>query len=131
MKCTGVQLSIKDEYLRTIQRCAPQSPPSDISDEIADTAFGILCREWSNDRPVRMITVTAINLVKADSLVEQIDLFADGADERREKSGRRELAVDEIRRKFGSDSILRASIIDTDLGIYKHKTEDRFKEETK
>lgn len=131
LKCTGVQLSIKDEYLRTIQRCAPQVPPSDISDEIAETAFGILCREWSKERPVRMITVTAINLVRSDSLAEQIDLFSDGADERREKSGRRELAVDEIRRRFGNDSILRASIIDTDLGIYKHKTEDKKTEETK
>ena len=130
MKCTGVQLSIKDEYLRTIQRCAGQDPPSDISSEIADTAFKILCREWSPEKPIRMITVTAINLVRADMVAEQIDLFSGNREEKREKSGKRELAVDEIRKRFGSDSILRASIINNDLGIYKHKNDAKKQEDS-
>ena len=118
LKCATVQLSIKDEYLRTIQRNAPQNPPTDISSEIADTAFRILCKEWSSDKPIRMITVTAINLVRKDGLAEQIDMFGECAAKKREKNGKRENALDEIRKKFGTDSIVRAAIIDSDLGIY-------------
>jgi DNA polymerase-4 len=129
LKCAGVQLSIKDEYLRTIQRSARQDPPSDISSEIAATAYAILCREWSPEKPIRMITVTAIDLVRTDMLAEQMDFFSDGKEERRKRSGKREMAVDEIRKKFGCDSIIRASVIDTDLGIYKSKHEDKTKEE--
>lgn len=118
LKCATVQLSIKDEYLRTIQRNAPQDPPSDISSEIADTAFKILCKEWSSDKPIRMITVTATNLVRKEGLAEQIDMFGAEKTEKREKSGKRENALDEIRKKFGTDSIVRAAIIDSDIGIY-------------
>ena len=118
LKCATVQLSIKDEYLRTIQRNAPQNPPTDISSEIAETAFKILCKEWSADKPIRMITVTATNLVQKDGLAEQIDMFGEEREKKREKDGKREIAVDEIRKKFGTESILRASIIDSDIGIY-------------
>lgn len=125
LKCGTVQLSIKDEYLRTIQRNAPQNPPTDIASEIADTAFKILCREWSADKPIRMITVTATNLVQKEGLAEQIDMFGSEREEKRKKSGKREIAVDEIRKKFGTESILRASIIESDMGIYdKNKKRD-------
>ncbi len=118
LKCATVQLSIKDEYLRTIQRNAPQDPPTDISSEIADTAFRILCKEWSADKPIRMITVTATNLVRKAGLAEQIDMFGEANDKKREKSGKRENALDEIRQKFGTDSIVRAAVIDSDIGMY-------------
>ena len=118
LKCATVQLSIKDEYLRTIQRNAPQNPPTDISSEISETAFKILCREWSADKPIRMITVTATNLVRKEGLAEQIDMFGTEKEEKREKNGKREIAVDEIRKKFGTESILRASVIESDIGIY-------------
>lgn len=116
-KCAGVQLSIKDEFLRTIQRNAIIDPPTDISAEIAARAFEILCKEWSSERPVRMITVTATNLIRKENVYEQIDLFGEGNSSKREKDGKREIAVDEIRKKFGIESITRASIIDNDLGI--------------
>ena len=107
--------------MRTIQRNAQIDPPTDLSSEIADKAFEILCKEWSNERPVRMITVTATNLVNAESVSEQINLFDDGVDEKREKNGKREIAVDKIREKFGLTSIVKASIINNDIGISKDK----------
>lgn len=118
-KCLTVQLSIKDEYLRTIQRNAPLDSPSDISGEIADAAYKILCREWPDGKPVRMLTVTAANLVKSSTVAEQIDMFGEQKHERREKNGKREKAVDEIREKFGTFSIMSASVIESDIGIYK------------
>ena len=118
LKCCTVQLTVKDEYLRTIQRQRQQSPPSDISAEIARTAFDILKDEWSPGKPIRMLTVTASNLIRDDSYAPQLSLFDSAVDANREKSKKKESAVDKIRQKFGNDSIIKGAIIDTDLGIY-------------
>ncbi len=118
LKCCTVQLTVKDEYLRSIQRQRQQSPPTDISDEIADTAFSILKDEWSSGKPVRMLTITAGNLIRDDSYAPQISLFDTAVDESREKSKKKENAVDKIRQKYGNNSIIKGAIIDTDLGIY-------------
>ncbi len=125
LKCSTVQLSIKDEYLRTIQRNASTDAPTDISSEIADVAYKILCREWSAERPIRMITVTATNLVRADSVFEQIDFFGSEKREERKKIEKKEIAVDKIRQKFGTESIIRASIIENDIGISSKKSDKK------
>ena len=126
MKCGTVQLTRKDEDLRSIQRQRPQNPPTDISREIADTAYKILLDEWSENKPVRMLTVTATGLTRADMVAEQITLFDDADNNIREKNKKREEAVDKIRQKFGGRSISHGSFIDSDLGIYNsHKEEKR------
>ncbi len=121
LKCSSVQLSIKDEYLRTIQRVASTDVPTDISSEIADVAYKILCREWSEERPIRMITVTATNLVHKDTVFEQMGFFDSGKEEKRKKNEKKEIAVDKIRQKYGTESVIRASIIENDIGLYNKK----------
>lgn len=119
MKCETVQLSIKDEYLRVVQRQRPQLPPTDISRLIANTAYEILLDEWSESNPIRMLTVTATNLVHSDSFAEQIDLFGEEDYKEREKSKKKEETVDKIRQKHGSASILQGSVMSSDIGIFK------------
>ena len=121
MKCGTVQLTIKDEYLRSIQRQRPQNPPTDISREIADTAYKILLDEWPENKPIRMITVTATGLAHSDMVAEQITLFGNESIDNRDKSKKREEAVDKIRQKFGGASISQASFMDSDIGIFTHK----------
>jgi DNA polymerase-4 len=121
MLCTTVQLTVKDEYLRTIQRQRPQSPPTDISREIAKTAYAILSDEWSFGRPVRMLTVTATGLVPRGNSAEQISLFDDGEDERRSRAEKREKTVDEILLRYGSGAITSGAVLSTDIGIEKSK----------
>ncbi len=123
MKCATVQLTVKDEFLRVIQRQRPQTPPTDISREIADTAYSILTSEWSIGKPIRMLTVTATNLVRADMSAEQIGFFDGDADAEREKNKKREETIDKIRQRFGDDSLISAAAINTDIGIYEpHET---------
>lgn len=121
MKCSTVQLTIKDEYLRTLQRQRAQEPPTDIAREIADTAYAILLSEWSVGKPIRMITVTASSLVCANMVAEQMSFFDSGASKKREKSKKREETLDKIRQKYGEDSIINGSIIDNDIGILEPK----------
>ncbi len=121
MKCSTVQLTIKDEYLCTIQRQRRQEPPTDIAREIADTAYEILMHEWSEQKPIRMITVTASSLVNADMVAEQIGFFDEHSDEKRKKSKKREETVDKIRQKHGNAAIMNGAIMDSDIGIYEPK----------
>lgn len=117
MKCATVQLTIKDEYLRSIQRQRPHNPPTDIGREIASLAYEILMAEWSEGKPIRTLTVTACNLVRSDMSFEQINMFSTQDDGPRKKSKKREETLDKIRQKFGKASIKTGSFMDTDIGI--------------
>ena len=122
--CGTVAITIKDEYLRTIQRQKPIYPPTDIAREISSAAYNILIEEWSDDKPIRMITIAASSLIKSDMSATQISLFEDSSS-KREKYGKREVAVDKIRQKFGNESIINGAIIDSDIGLYDSKSKKR------
>ena len=119
LKCGVVSLTIKDEFLNSVRRQIQQNPPTDISREIADSAFMLLLENWRESKPIRMITVSASDL-SYDGAV-QINLFDSEEDSHREKNKKIDNAVDKIRQKYGTESITNASIINTDLGIYKTK----------
>ncbi len=115
LKCTTVALTIKDVYLKSIQRQKHINVPSDIGEEIARELFGILCNVWPENKPIRMITATVSGLVSADSAT-QLELFCEPTDERREKSLNKEKAIDKLRQKYGAASIVRASFVDNNVG---------------
>lgn len=123
--CSTVSVSLKDEYMRVVQRQHPLHTPSDLCRDISACAMQIVRDFWCSGRPVRSITVTALNLLTKSLLVDQISMFeqheCDQADQRRKaRSG--ELAVDAIRRKYGASSIMRGASMDGDIGIYDPKT---------
>ena len=117
MVCNTVQLSIKDEFLSVIQRQRALAHPTDLAHDISDVANKILIKEWSESRPIRMLTVTAHNLTRKEYSADQIDIFAEVDDTRREKDKKQEQAVDKIRQKFGRESITNGAILTTDIGI--------------
>ena len=121
LKCHTVALTIKDTHLRTIQRQRPLSDSSDISREISDLAYMILCDEWSENIPIRMLTVTVTGLVDASSSFTQLDLFSDDKADTRDKGSRREETIDNIRKRFGISSISTGAFYDTDIGIDLNK----------
>ena len=121
MKCSTVQLSIKDDYLRTIQRQRTINSPTDISREISARAYEILLAEWSEGKPIRMLTVTATGLVHAERVCEQLDMFAPVNNTQRDKNKKIEETIDRIRQKHGWSSVLAGSVIDSDIGIYNYQ----------
>lgn len=117
LKCTTVALTIKDTRLKSIQRQRPLLNATNINREIADLAYEILCDEWTESIPIRMITVTATGLIDAASSYTQLDLFSTEAVQMRDKEKKRDETIDEIRRRFGSSSISSAALYDTDIGV--------------
>jgi DNA polymerase-4 len=118
MKCSTVQLTLKDEYLRSIQRQRQVGAPTDVARDIAAVAYSILLDEWTEGNPIRMITVTASGLIRADMACEQINMFAPQANVGEDKSKKREETIDKIRQKYGKNSIVTGSIMDSDIGVY-------------
>ena len=119
--CSGVSLTVKDEFLHSIQRQKQLSRPTDIAKELSKCAYELLADNWTDGRPIRMLTVSAIGLCRSYSINEQIGLFDNVDDQARVKEKKKEETVDKIRQKFGSNSILRGAVINSDIGIYKEE----------
>ncbi len=116
VKGTAVQVTIKDQNLKIITRQKPLPKPSYLAADLARTVLELVETSWNIGTPIRMLTVTALNLVHQDMAAEQLSLFEDTGPDR-EKRERLEKTLDGIREKFGHDSILPGSILGNDLGI--------------
>ena len=108
VKCTTVQLSIKDENFVTVQRQAPLKAPTQLARELRDAAAEILRNNWNPRLGIRALTVTGTGLVDEDAAT-QIGFFDDVATD--EKAEKRERTMDAIREKFGRFSIKSAGTL--------------------
>ena len=117
-KCRTVCLTIRDVFLRTITRQKTVEPPTDLARTLLSAAMEIYHAEWQSDRPIRMLTVTAQNLVAASETHEQISIFEE-ENEQREKQGELERTIDRIRQRFGQDALRYGSTLGGDLSAPK------------
>ena len=115
MKAFGVKVDIKDPDLKVISRQQQLDNPANITDIIADTAMSIIRKSWKMRDPIRMLTITAINLCD-ENQAQQLSLFAD-ENVLAEKGEKVERAIDDIRKKFGTDAIKFGSVIGNDIGL--------------
>lgn len=114
MKCTTVQVTIRDPKFKDICRQKRLEAPTYVSRDIAAAAMELIRAAWSERSPVRALTVTAQNLVEEGQAAEQLDLFAAGAPPRRDKLEKLERAMDGIRGKYGKGAISFASSVARD-----------------
>lgn len=116
MKAFGVKVDIKDPFFKVISRQKQLFTPTNLAEEIAKSALELIHASWKSGSPIRMLTVTAINLSNED-VDEQISIFASNnyAHARGEKIER---TMDQVRKKFGSSSIGFAAVLDNDIGAY-------------
>ncbi|MCI8631384.1 MAG: DNA polymerase IV [Firmicutes bacterium] len=122
LKAGGVKVDIKDPNLRVISRQKQLDMHTNTAEEISAAAFSVLSRSWDMKKPIRLLTVTAINLFDEDE-AEQISLF--GGDQRTRDSGEKLAhAMDSIREKFGDKAIIFGGIINNDMGIDMTETKN-------
>ena len=74
-KAFGVKVDIKDPSLKVISRQQQLDNPTNLAENIADTAVSIIEKSWNLRHPIRMLTVTAINLCPEDQAL-QLSLFS-------------------------------------------------------
>lgn len=115
MKAFGVKVDIKDPDFKVISRQVQLDNPTNLTEVIADTAMELIRKHWRMRDPIRLITVTAINLCD-ENQAQQLSLFAE-ENINTDKEERAERAMDDIREKFGNSAISFGSVIKNDIGV--------------
>ena len=119
LKCTTVQVTIRDPNFKDICRQKRLSAPTYVSRDLTDAAMELIRASWNPKAPVRALTITAQNLVEEGDAGEQLNLFAAGAAPRRDRLEKLEKAMDGIRDRFGRDAITAASTVHRDKAEVK------------
>ena len=119
LKCTTVQVTIRDPNFKDICRQKRLSAPTYVSRDLTDAAMELIRASWNPKAPVRALTITAQNLVEEQDAGEQLNLFAAGAAPRRDRLEKLEKAMDGIRDRFGRDAITAASTVHRDRAEVK------------
>lgn len=114
LKCTGVQVTIKNPDFEVIDRQKTLLSPTDSSQKLYDTALEIIQSCWASEQPIRMLTITGIGMLKEDQGV-QLNLF--GEDKQEQRAEALDKSLDKLRSKYGSRVIRHGSLLDNDLGI--------------
>lgn len=116
LKAGGVKLDIRDPEFNDISRQKQLTQPSNLAQDLKDAALGLMSESWKRGKPIRLITLTAINLTDQmpDTQLSFFDASAEST-ESKEKNESIEKAMDDIREKFGSDSIAFGQTIDNDI----------------
>ena len=120
VKCTTVQITIKDTALKVITR-QKAVQPTYLAADLVRTCLELIHASWPKGKPIRLLTITAQNLLPEEEAVEQISLFDTPGDTK--KVEQLERAVDRIREKHGGNIIQHGSVMKNDLGIYTGEEE--------
>ncbi|MCI7302140.1 MAG: DNA polymerase IV [Clostridiales Family XIII bacterium] len=115
MKGFGVKVDIKDPEFKVISRQKQLSAPTNLAEEIFHASIEIIASSWRLRDPIRMLTITAINLCDENES-EQLSLF-DLEGHARQEQEKIERTIDNIRAKFGDNAINFGRVINNDIGI--------------
>ena len=99
----GIQVTVRNPEFHDRSRQRQFSAPTHLFRDLMGTAMELINELWKPPSPVRLLRVTAINLVPADEAFEQVDLFSSTVN--RERQERLESTMAKIRDKYGSSSI--------------------------
>lgn len=121
LRCLTVAVSIRDNDLESCVRQTKLPLPSDLSGEIAKAAMKLFRQNVDFSKPLRSIGVKAADLCVGDVPL-QLSIFED--QQAREENLVLEKTIDDIRRRFGAQSIQRLMMLeDTVLSGFNPKQE--------
>ena len=127
MKACGVKVDIKDPYFKVISRQKQLFSPTNLAFDLSRAALEIIHASWKTGSPIRMLTITGINLTD-EIFDEQLSLFS-GDSKSRIKDEQVERTMDKVRKKYGSSSIGFAAVIDNDIGAFVRGYQDEESDE--
>lgn len=102
LRCQGVQLTIKNPQLVSIDRQQRLEVPGDTTQVLYQAAMNLFMRHWRVGKPLRLLTVTALDLTGEST---QMSLFEDG------KTRRLVESIDQINEKYGRQAIGPAALL--------------------
>lgn len=110
--CQTVQLTIRDPEFHNRSRQVTLDQPTNATRALFETTLGLLRAHWPMDKPVRLLTVTAANLLPENQSCEQLSLFDSDSDvQQRHKQRELDRTVDALRQRFGNQSVIFANSV--------------------
>ena len=110
--CQTVQLGIRDPEFHNRSRQVTLERPTNSTRALIDTSMALLRAAWQLDKPVRLLSVTAANLLPESQACEQLSLFESAdAIAQRDRQHRLDQTVDALRQRFGNQSVMFAHTV--------------------
>lgn len=107
MVCQTVQLGIRDPEFHNRSRQVTLERPTNSTRTLIDLSMQLLLGHWPMDKPVRLLSVTAANLLPENQSCEQLSLFDAAEDiQKRDRQHKLDQTVDALRQKFGDQSVV-------------------------
>lgn len=105
LKCRTVTVQIKDPSLKVISRQKTLAAPTNLTKQLFQEACAILAQCWTENAPIRLLSVTASSLMDADEAPPtQLSFLEDAApDDARQAA--LEATIDRLRGRFGKASV--------------------------
>ena len=124
-RATCVSITIRDTAFRDRSHQQHLSHATDITSEIYEVACRLFDDLWDRKLPLRLLGVSLSQLTREDAA--QLSMFPDPKREREQELDR---LIDGLRHRFGSDTIVRGSIMEQSRHVgKKHKAALDLKEE--
>ncbi|MFS1518017.1 DNA polymerase IV [Bacillus sp. SCS-151] len=101
--CQTVQLTIRYANRKTITRSQKLSNPMSDDEMLFSTGLQLLKSHW-DEQPIRLLGITAQNLLEKETASKQLDIFSFEDDAREEPLAN---TITQINEKFGKDTIKR------------------------
>lgn len=119
LKCTGVQVYLRDNDLHSLTRQKKLAKPTYLSTDILQAGMELLVQNYTWQKPLRSIGIRAIDLVTENSFME-LSLFDDN--DKLIQQENLAHTIDALRSRFGHDVVLKAScLLDTKLTGFNPK----------
>ena len=110
IQARAVQITIRDNELSWQQWQMPLSYPSQSPFEIACAGYELLKMKYDWNKPIRALTIRAINPNSASSPI-QVNLFDNYASRLKQKA--LDDAIDDIRNRYGEHSVFNACLMNS------------------
>lgn len=114
-----VTLKFRDEHFVTETRAQTLSGPTNDAGVLFETAMELLRRIKTRGRKVRLLGISVSKLTDLDAEPRQLRLFTD-----EEKRRRLNLTVDALSERFGTSSVKRASLLDSNRNSSKESSKE-------
>ena len=108
-KATGIEITVRDNGLFSRQWQRGLSIPTQSPSHIAKEAFSLFTRSYDWRKPIRSLTVRAINLTSVDTPY-QLNVFSDPV--KLSKAEIIDKTIEELRRRYGKNIIRYACLLD-------------------